>query len=163
MKAEKVYNYLNENKVKIYSVYEHRAVYTMEEAQDLTVPLEGTDCKNLFLKAKKEERYFLISVIGEKRVDLKKLTKTLGVKKLNFAREEKLIELLGVEAGAVTPMGLINDMKGIVEYYIDEEFQKSEKICVHPNCNMATMTLEMSEFIKYLASLGREIRWIEVV
>jgi len=28
---------------------------------------------------------------------------------------------------------------------------------------MATMTLEMSEFIKYLASLGREIRWIEVV
>ncbi len=162
MKKEKVYDYLREAGVEVYSKYEHKAVYTMEEADELDIELDGTDCKSLFLKSKKEKRYFLISLMGHKKADLKAIGEQLGVKRLTFAREDELEGYLKLTRGAVSPMGLINDSCGAVEYCMDREFMDSERICIHPNTNTATMTLEMQEFMRYIASLKREIRWIDV-
>ncbi len=162
MKEEKVYDYLKEAGVEIYSRYEHRAVYTMEEADKLDIVLDGSDCKSLFLKSKKGRRYFLVSLLAHKKADLKGIGEQLGVRRITFANEEELDECLGLTRGAVSPMGLINDLVGAVEFYMDKEFLGSERICVHPNINTVTMTLKMQEFMKYIGSLGREVGWIEV-
>ena len=158
----KVYDYLKKAGIEIYSKYEHKAVYTMEEAEGLDIELEGSDCKNLFLKAKKEKRYFLVSLMAHKKADLKAMGEQLGVKKLSFASEDELEKYLGLIGGAVSPMGLINDSSRTVEYCMDRGFMESQRICIHPNTNTVTMTLGMKEFIRYIDSLKREILWIEV-
>ncbi len=162
MKEKKVYDYLEEAGVEIYSRYEHRAVYTMEEADELDIVLDGSDCKSLFLKSKKGRRYFLVSLLAHKKADLKGIGEQLGVKRLTFGSEEELEACLGLTRGAVSPMGLINDLTGAVEFYLDRDFMESKRICIHPNTNTVTMTLEMQEFMRYIGSLEREVRWIEV-
>lgn len=162
MKEAKVYDYLEKAGVEIYSRYEHRAVYTMEEADELDIDLDGSDCKSLFLKSKKGRRYFLVSLLAHKKADLKGLGEQLGAKRLTFGSEEELEACLGLTRGAVSPMGLINDSVGTVEFCMDREFIESQRICIHPNTNTVTITLKMQEFMKYLESLEREVRWIEV-
>lgn len=162
MPAEKVFNYLKKYNIPVYSCYEHIAVFSMEEANELDIPLDGTECKNLFLKSKKDKRYFLISVIPEKKTNLKALEELLSTSRLTFGNEEELSELLGVSRGSVTPMGLINDTQKKVEYYMDRDFETSQRICFHPNTNTMTMTLERDSFMDFLTSLQREIRWIDI-
>ncbi|GLI55434.1 aminoacyl-tRNA deacylase [Propionigenium maris DSM 9537] len=162
MKEKKVYDYLKKAGVEIYSRYEHRAVYTMEEANELDIDLDGSDCKTLFLKSKKGRRYFLVSLVAHKKADLKSIGEQLGVKRITFGSEAELEECLGLTRGAVSPMGLINDLAGTVEFCMDRSFMGSHRICIHPNTNTVTMTLEMEGFMRYIESLGREVRWIEV-
>jgi len=162
MKGKKVWDYLEERGIPLYSKCDHRAVYTMEEADELDIELDGTDCKNLFLKSKKQKRYFLISVMPHKKADIKAIGEQMGVKRLSFGSEVELESCLGLTRGAVSPMGLINDPDKAVEYYMDRDFIESERICFHPNTNIVTMTLEMKEFMRYIKSLGRDVKWIDV-
>jgi Ala-tRNA(Pro) deacylase len=162
MKAKKVYDYLEMKEIPIYSKYEHRAVCTIDEANELDIQLDGADCKNLFLKAKKQKRYFLVSLPAYKKANLKALGEQLGVKRLSFATESELESFLGLTKGSVSPMGLINDLNNIVEYFMDKDLMESERISFHPNINTVTMTLGKEEFLRYIESLGRDVKWIDV-
>ncbi len=159
---DKVYNYFKNHSISIYSIVDHKAVFTMEEADSLDISLDGEDCKNLFLKCKKEKRYFLITLKPDKKLDLKGLTTKLGVKKLTFASEDELKDILGLTIGSVSPMGLLNDIEGRCEFFLDEDYKKSRKLCFHPNINTATITLEMKHFIKFLKTLNRELKWVKL-
>ena len=67
-----IYAYLNKKNIK-YEVTNHEAVYTMEELSNIYVPYSGGDAKNLFLKDDKKKTYYLITVKGDKRVDLNRI------------------------------------------------------------------------------------------
>lgn len=162
MSTELVYEYLEKNNIIIDEKVEHRALFTMEEAMELDASLDGDSCKNLFLKDKKNKKYYLVTVKSERRIDLKSLGEKLGVKRLSFASEKELWDHLMVERGSVSSLGLINDRENLVDYYLDSEFKSSKKICFHPNINTTTLILKMENFEKYLNSLGRELRWIEL-
>lgn len=53
--------------------------------------------------------FYLITVKGDKRVDLKEFRKNNFLRHLSFASEQDLQELLNLNAGSVTPLGLFND------------------------------------------------------
>lgn len=91
-----------------YEETEHEAVYTIEQAQRIKRMIDGTGCKNLFLTDRKGG-YILAVLQEDKRADLKALAALYGVKKLSFASDDELSEVLGLTRGSVTPMGLIND------------------------------------------------------
>ncbi|TXH12849.1 MAG: prolyl-tRNA synthetase associated domain-containing protein, partial [Gammaproteobacteria bacterium] len=91
-----------------YEVVEHHAVFTVDESRELNASLPGAHSKNLFLRDV-DGRFWLVTVPGDIRVDLKALPATIGSKRLSFGKADDLLRLLGLTPGSVTPLGAIND------------------------------------------------------
>ena len=99
---------------------------------------------------------------AKKQTDLKKFTQIGDTGKVSFASKELLFEKLGLDPGAVSPFGLINDDKHEVELFIDREVYDADCVAFHPNINTATLELTGEMFRKYLSVLNHEIRVIEL-
>ena len=86
----------------------HPPLFTVEQSQALRGTIPGGHTKNLFLKDKKDA-VFLVVAPEEASVDLKTLHHRLGAGRFSFGSADLMRELLGVEPGAVTAFGVIND------------------------------------------------------
>lgn len=133
-----------------YVRYEHPPIYTVEEAKKLDLVISGAKCKNLFLKSKRKEEYFILIAEEDKRVDLKRMAKEVGVPGLYFAPAEKLYELLKLTPGSVTPFGVLNDLERAVTILIDKALTKEEVVTFHPNVNTATIGITYKDLEKFL-------------
>ena len=136
-----------------YKIEEHDIVMTCEEANNLNLSIKGAGVKNLFLKTKKGA-YYLYILPEAKRADMKILADELSLDKLSFASSDRLMEVLKLEPGSVTPMGLINDETGVV-LIIDNELV-DQTLLIHPNTNRATMQIEYIDLLKLVKQLGNE-------
>jgi Ala-tRNA(Pro) deacylase len=130
--------------------HDHPPVYTCEEADKFRDGIEGAHCKNLFLRDRKGRKHYLVVVESERRVDLKALADALGEAKLSFASEERLMRYLKLEAGSVSPFGLVNDKEREVMLIVDGDLWKWDKMNFHPNVNTATLTVTRSDFEKFI-------------
>ena len=144
-----------------YELVEHPAVCTMEEMETLHLSHAEGVVKNLFLRDPKGCRFFLVSIRGEKRVDLKALGQLLEGK-LSFASEGRLMEKLGLEPGSVTPLGILNDGDRTVEVLFDEDIQALPLVGVHPNENTATVFLAPADLVSLLQAHGNPFRWVKL-
>lgn len=144
-----------------YDVHDHPAVLTVEEAARYRSEIPHGECKNLFLRNKKGNRHYLITVSAHKNVDLDMLGGILG-EKLGFASEERLAQHLGLSRGAVSPLGLINDSAKAVEFILDAELLNHEKLGFHPNVNTQTLIIAAGDLDKFLAATGHVSRVIEM-
>ena len=140
-----------------YTRHEHPPVYTVEEAKQYWQGIEGAHAKNLFLRNNKGNQHYLIVLEESKTADLMGLSMKLAAGKLSFASERRLMDHLGLETGAVSPFGLINDTKKAVKVVIDRDLAKAELVNFHPNVNTATITLSYGDFEKFLNHCGNEI------
>lgn len=139
--------------------HKHPAVYTCEEAKRLCGDIPGIHSKNLLLKGKKTEKFWLIILPEYKRLDLKFL-ETKFKEKLSFANEEDLKRVLGIKAGAVSAFSLINDKENTVDLILDKEILDSSIVSFHPNVNTETLELSKADFKKYLNNLKNKIEII---
>ena len=157
MNKQEIYAYLKQQNVE-FEITEHPAVWNMEDVAQLTMPHPEADAKNLFVREDKTKNYYLITVKGDKRVDLKALRKAEGLRQLKFASAEELAEVLDLFAGAVTPLGLLNDESRTVTLLIDAYFlQPPALIGAHPNDNTATVWLKTEELIRVIREHGNEV------
>lgn len=143
-----------------YEKHEHPAVYTVEEAVAQWKGIKGAHCKNIFVRNKKGSRHYLIIVEHLKKIDLTPLSKRMGQSRFSFASPERLKKYLGLEAGSVSPFGLINDTKREVEVLIDSDLKDVEFINFHPNVNTATLTISFSDFRKFLEACGNRVTYL---
>ena len=143
-----------------FTLHEHPAVYTTDQAAVHTAHIPGMDCKNLLLKDQKDKRFFLLILPASEKADLTEFASKVGEKKLSFANSKNLKDLLGVEPGSVSPFGLINDHDKTVEVYIHSKVINAEKVKFHPNRNTASLEISNAMFQKYLESMGHEIKII---
>lgn len=162
MGKEEVYEFLKKENIW-FSITEHKAVYNMEELKDVEMPYPEADAKNLFVRDDKKNNYYLITVKGDKRVDLKEFRRNNGTRNLSFASSEDLKEILNLIPGAVTPLGLLNDSEHKVKFYLDEDFYKNSKIIgVHPNDNTATIWLKVDDLEKIISNHGNKINVVKL-
>jgi Ala-tRNA(Pro) deacylase len=145
-----------------YGRHEHPPVATVEEAEKYWGPIKGTHCKNLFLRNKRGNRHYLVIAAVDKAVDLKRLNAILGEDRLSFASPERLKRWLGLEPGAVSPFGLVNDATRQVDVICDESLKSSAGLGFHPNVNTATLEIALADFEKFLASCGNTVRWLKL-
>lgn len=154
MNKEDIYALLDREGIE-YEVTEHKAVYTMEELACVECPHPEADAKNLFVRDDKRQNYYLITVKGDKRVDLKKFRREQGLRPLTFASEDELRDLLGLYPGAVSPFGLFNDTEGCVTFFLDEELLAGDGLIgIHPNDNTATVWLKTLDLLSLLRRWG---------
>ena len=158
MKKEDIYKLLDEKDVW-YEITEHEAVYNMEELASVDLPYPEADAKNVFVRDDKKQKYYLITVKGNKRVDLKRFKEDYNTRKLSFVSEVDLLDKLNLTAGSVTPFGLLNDKDCVVDFYIDKDFLKSDDsiIGVHPNDNTATVWIKTRDLLNIIKEHGNSI------
>ena len=133
----------------------------MEELAAVDLPYPDCDAKNLFVRDDKKRNYYLITVKGEKRVNLKEFRKAHGLRNLSFASPDDLEKIMGLIPGAVTPLGLLNDEEKKVIFYLDQEFEES-LIGVHPNDNTATVWMQSKDLLALLKEHGTEVNVVEI-
>jgi Ala-tRNA(Pro) deacylase len=155
----KVYEVLEELEISFIR-HAHPPVFTVEEAEKHWTQVTGAHCKNLFLRNKKGNRHYLVILEASKAADLKSLNRLLGEDRLSFASEKRLMKFLGLETGAVSVFGLINDKENDVKVVIDEALKKADIINFHPNVNTATIGISVRDFEKFLAWCGNDIRYL---
>lgn len=160
MNKEQTYQYLRDHNVA-FEATEHAAVYNMEELAAIRLPHPEWDAKNLFVRDDKKRNYYLITVKGDKRVDLKEFRKQHGLRNLSFASADDLMEILGVIPGAVTPLGLLNDENLRVKLYLDADFA-GNMIGVHPNDNTATVWMQADDLLALIRAHGNEAELAEL-
>ena len=157
MNKQEVYAHLDSRSIP-YEITEHKAVYNMAEAAEISLPYPEFEAKNLFVRDDKKRSYYLITVKGDKRVDLKEFRQKHGTRSLSFASDGDLMAFLGLIPGAVTPLGLLNDSEKRVQFFVDREFlQGAGMIGVHPNDNTATIWLKTADLLRVLEEHRTEI------
>lgn len=134
---------------------DHEAVFTVNEAAALQHQQPGAHTKNLFLRNKKG-RMWLVTVEAHRPVDLKALGQALGAGRLSFGSEERLMAWLGLTAGSVTPLAVINDPTGAVTLAIDSDLLQADLVNVHPLTNTRTTALRPDDLVRFCAACDHD-------
>lgn len=162
MNEPELIRFLDENEIP-YQRFDHRAVFTVEEAEQALPGIPGAGTKNLFLCDTNEQRFILLMTLGSKRVHLKRFASAIGLPKgVRFAPEAQLEALLGVGRGGVTALGVINDTGGQVELYVDRELWQHESVHCHPLTNTATLVIATRDLERFFELTGHAPKFVEV-
>lgn len=153
MNKQEIYNYLNSKNIK-YEIINHIPVYNMFDLEKVNLPNKEYDAKNLFIRDDKKINYYLITIKGNKKINLKEFRKVNNTRPLTFASDLDLLNILNLKPGSVTPLGLLNDEKIQVKFYLDDEFDLDSYIYVHPNDNTVTISLKVLDLINIIKEHG---------
>lgn len=126
----------------------HPPVFTVEEAKSVRALTSGAHVKNLFLRNKKGGMW-LVTLMEDKRVDLKALGEVLNAGKLSFGSPARLQEFLGVYPGSVTALAIINDTEGQVAFVMDQDLMDYETVNVHPLRNDMTTNVATKDLLAF--------------
>ena len=162
MNKQEIYDFIKEKNIW-HEITEHPPVYNMEELAEVNLPYPEYDAKNLFVRDDKKANYYLITVKNNKRVDLKEFKEKHGTRKLSFANENNLMDILNLKPGSVSPLGLLNDKEKKVIFYLDKDFTKDKAVIgIHPNENTATIWLKTNDLINIIKEHGNETNIVEI-
>jgi Ala-tRNA(Pro) deacylase len=141
-----------------YSTIKHPPLFTVEQSRALRGQIPGGHTKNLFLRDKKHALYLVVAE-EDALIDLKGLHRLLGAGgRFSFGSSDLLREVLGVEPGAVTPFGAINDTEGRVTIVLDAAMMAHDTLNFHPLINVMTTSIRRDDLVKFLKSTGHEPR-----
>jgi Ala-tRNA(Pro) deacylase len=153
-KEDDLFTLLDELEIKT-TTCRHAPLFTVEESQELRGEIKGGHCKSLFLKDKKNN--FILAVLSEdRRLDMKALFQSgnLNVGRLSFASPERMIEMLGIKPGSVTPFSLINVNHKELIVVLDQGMMDNEYLNYHPLHNEATTTIHRDDLLKFIKHFG---------
>jgi Ala-tRNA(Pro) deacylase len=137
-----------------HATVQHPPVFTVEQAARLRGEIAGGHTKNLFLRDKKHELYLVVT-LEDAEIDLKSLHQVLGASgRFSFGSSDLLREVWGVEPGAVTPFGAINDRQARVTVVLDAAMMEHETLNYHPLVNTMTTSIKRDDLVKFLQSTG---------
>ncbi len=148
-------NVLKKKKYNI-QVHQHHALYTVQDSQKLRGKIAGAYSKNLFLKNKKN-KFFLLTCEEAEEVDLKRISKSLELGNVSFAKEEHLDQYLKIKPGSVSPFALLNNEGGEVDFYLEQTLYESKFVNFHPLINTFTITIETNKFIEFMIENDKKI------
>jgi Ala-tRNA(Pro) deacylase len=140
---------------------EHPPVFTVEEAKALRGNLPGHHIKNLFLRNKKEEMW-LVVVLEDRAIDLKRLGEVLGAGRLSFGSADRLKRILGVEPGSVTPFALVNDQSRAVQLVLDRAVAEGGPVNAHALVNTMTTALAPADLLRFFEATGHTPCWLDL-
>jgi Ala-tRNA(Pro) deacylase len=143
------------------TTHRHPPVFTVEEAKRLRGDIPGTHCKNLLL-ADHKGQLWLVVARENTAVDLKALRGLLDAGRLSFARPDRLLEVLGLTPGEVTPFGLINDTAHRVRVVLERAMMAGEWLNFHPLTNTATTTIRPDDLVAFIRACGHEPTVVEL-
>ena len=153
--AQDIIDFLNEKNIS-FEFYQHAPAYSIDDLEALAIPHTEDIVKNLFLRDDKKRNYYLVTLPGHKKIDLKKLSEKIPSRRLSFASEDMLYEKLLLKKGNVTPLGVLNNKEKNVIVVFDKNLQ-GKTIGVHPMDNSKTVFLRFEALIELIKNNGNPI------
>lgn len=139
----------------LYSRVDHSAADTIEACHEVERVLGWPICKNLFLCNRQKTQYYMLMLEGDKVFKTKDLSKQLEVSRLSFATGEDMVELLGVQPGSVTVLGLMNDKENRVQLVMDKPIYEAAFVACHPCISTSTLRFSREDLLeKLLPAMG---------
>jgi Ala-tRNA(Pro) deacylase len=145
-----------------YVRHDHPRVFTCEEELQHVPESGAARTKNLFMRDRRGRRHLLLVTLCSKSVSIADFAEVADADRLSFASSERLMKHLGVDPGAVTLLGLVNDAGHAVEVYIDADVWAAPNIHAHPLRNDATLVLSHADIERFLAATGHRPRIVTV-
>ena len=142
-----------------YTLFEHEPKWTIEDclATPGMDPERATMPKNVFLCNRQQTAVHLMLLAPRRAFRTAVVSKLLGVSRLSFAPKEKLPDFLGLEKGAVSPLGLLFDAERRVQLVVDAALLDYERLWFHPGVNTASVEISSRDFMqRFLPGIGRE-------
>jgi Ala-tRNA(Pro) deacylase len=130
-----------------YKLYQHKAVFTINDAIPELIYANGIVVKNLLLK-NSHGTYYLVLNDGEK-ADLKTIASNFKTGHLSFATNDELKWKLNLLPGSVSPFGLINNQEHDVIVLISKSLI-DKSLVFHPNTNTKSLLISYSDLEKFL-------------
>ena len=158
MNKQDIYRLLAEKGVS-HEIFEHEAVYTIEGMINLGLPGFERVAKNLFLRDDKKN-FYLLTVKEDRKINLKEVAAKIGSRRLSFASEAYLEQILQLISGAVTPLGVLNDSEKQVNVYFDSEYLHRQ-IGIHPLDNTATVFMETDDLVDIITPHCKKLEFVD--
>ena len=128
---------------------EAATLYSIAEALDVSI------CKNLLLTPRNRSAFYLLAMPGDKPFVTKDLSKQIGSSRLSFATAEDLEQLLGVQPGSASVLGLLNDTEHRVTPVLDRAVAESRWFGCHSCRNTSSLRLRTEDVLeKFLPHTG---------
>lgn len=142
---EEVISFLEKNKI-IFKEFFHQPTHKVSDSINIKNEKMGLMTKSLFLEDENSQLY-LISLVAEKRLDIKKLKSVLNIKKLKFVSPERMKKEINVSPGNVSIFSIINSDNILL--IVDKDLFNSSYAGFHPNENSSTLRLDKENLERF--------------
>ena len=110
-----------------------------------------------------KKEFYLLMIVGDKRLVTKDVSKKLGTSRLSFANESYMEEYLDITPGSVSVLGLMNDVENHVQLVIDEDVLKGEYVGCHPCINTSSLRVRTADLMeKIIPAMHHEAKIIQI-
>lgn len=145
-----------------YEMVDHPAAKTTAEADAYIAGKIGVRTKSMFLKDKKKNFYMVI-MDDAKRMDFKGFQELTGTKRISMAHDSDIEDQLGLEAGIVSPFGIMNNTAHNIQIYFDQDMlDENIPLTFHPNINTHTIFLSAADLMKFIKAQGFDYQIIDL-
>ena len=94
---------------------------------------------------RRQGKPLLVMIAGDRELDLKRLAKAVGEKKLRMATYREAESLTGLEVGGISPLALLN--RGF-DVYIDRAATKLRRVLVSAGCRGINLGMTVEDLIR---------------
>lgn len=145
-----------------YEMVDHPAAKTTAEADAYIAGKIGVRTKSMFLKDKKKN-FYLVIMDDAKRMDFKEFQELTGTKRISMAHDSDIEDQLGLEAGIVSPFGIMNNAAHNIQIYFDQDMlDENIPLTFHPNINTHTIFLSAADLMKFIKAQGFDYQIIDL-
>jgi len=137
----KVKSYLDKSGID-YEEIAHKTVFTAyDAAQTLKKKLKEV-AKNLLIEA--DKIHVLVILPADKRLDLEKLKKALGAKKVSIPKEQVMIKVLKIKPGSLSSFGKLHKL----EVLVDKAMLDTKKVLFSTGSFTDSVLMKAKDFIR---------------
>lgn len=133
-----------------FELAEHPAAHTMEDCKVPERLLGGVMPKNLFLRPRRQEEFYLCVTRPAALFRTSSVSRQAGASRLSFASEEELERIMHARAGAAGPLSLLFEEAKNVHLLIDESLRDEPRLIFHPCENTHSVALSNEDLFKRL-------------
>ena len=125
-----------------YTVLRHEPVYTSEQAAAVRGAPLSSGAKALLVKA--GDRFVLLVLPADRKLDSKKARDTLGVKALRFASKEEVAQLTALQPGSIPPFGSLFNLPT----YCDPSLAQNASINFNAGDHAISVQMNYDDFLR---------------
>lgn len=158
----RVYRFLEAHEIP-YRRLDHETADTMEKCEAVEKVLGASICKNLFLCNRQQTSFYLLCMPGNKPFKTKELSAQIVSARLSFAGEEHMLRYLDIRPGAVSVLGLMNDVDHQIRLLIDEDLKGAADFACHPCVCTSTLLIRTEDLLhRFLTATGHVPQYVQL-
>ena len=142
---------------------DHDEAHDMAACEEIGRVLDVDICKNLLLTPRNRSAFYLLAMPGDKPFRTGDFSKQVGSSRVSFATAEDLQELLGVQPGSASVLGLMNGPGHKVTLVLDRSVAENVWFGCHPCRNTSSLRLKTRDVLEvFLAYTGHSVTLVDL-